>query len=211
MATQNFIPKTPEVQPVQPASPSLRFSPSPKSDRRKKAKRPSLLQQVQQRRIFQREIDQMSQKAADSSAQSTPEKNKEVNSAEEMRANILSLFISSPGSGSSADDEAEATTKLESCDRTMAFAESDELSNQTISGDKTMAFEKTMAMDETVNLGARNRDFDKTVFMEQTVVGDPDSNSNCEDEANTSTSKEALAKPIVVTPKTSRTLQNILE
>jgi hypothetical protein len=206
MATQSFIPKTPEVQPVQPASPSLKFSPSPKtSDRRKKAKRPSLLQQVQQRRIFQREIDQMSQKAADSSAPSTPEKSKEVNSAEEMRANILSLFVSSPGSGSSADDEAEATAKLESCDRNMAFAESNELSNQTISGDKTMA------MDETVNLGARNRDFDKTVLMEQTVVGDPDSNSNCDDEANTSTSQEALAKPIVVTPKTSRTLQNILE
>ena len=153
----------------------------------------------------------MSQKAADSSAPSTPEKNKDVNLAEEMRANILSLFISSPGSGSSADDEAEATAKLGSCDRTMAFAESDEPSNETICGDKTMAFEKTMAMDETVNLGARNRDFDKTVFMEQTVVGDPDSNSNCEDEANMITSQEALAKPIVASPKTSRTLQNILE
>ena len=209
MATQNFIPKTPEVQP--PASPSLSFTPSPKkSDRPKKAKRPSLLQQVQQRRIFQREIDQMSQKARDSPP-STPEKksSENVNSAEEMRAEILSLFVSSPGSGSSADDEAESTEKLPSCDRTMAFAESDEPSNETIASDKTIAFEKTMAMDETVNLGMRNRDFDKTVFMEQTVIGDTD--SNCDDEANTSTRQEALAKPIAVTPKTSRTLQDILE
>jgi len=205
MATQNLIPKTPEVQ--RPASPSFVLTPSPKkSDRPKKAKRPSLLQQVQQRRIFQREIDLMSQNAQDEL--STPEKNQseEVNSAEKMRANILSLFISSPGSGSSADDEAESTEKLGCGDRTMAFAESEEPSNETIISDKTMAFEKTMAMDETVNLG-RNRDFDKTVFMEQTVVGDPD--SNCEDEANTS--QAVLAKPIVVTPKTSRTLQNILD
>ena len=207
MATQNFIPKTPEVQ--QPASPSLSFTPSPKkSDRPKKAKRPSLLQQVQQRRIFQREIDQMSQKARDSPP-STPEKksSENLNSAEEMRAEILSLFVSSPGSGSNADDE--STEKLPSCDRTMAFAESDEPSNETIVSDKTIAFEKTMAMDETVNLGMRNRDFDKTVSMEQTVIGDPD--SNCDDEANTSTRQGALAKPIVVTPKTSRTLQDILE
>lgn len=225
MATQNLIPKTPEVAPVASTSSaqSLGFTPSPKSSERpKKKKRPSLLQQVQKRRIFQREIDSLSQESDKTSVPSTPEKIQEVDSAAAIRKNILSLFASSPGSGSSADDEAESTEKVGMSDVTMAFVANEQASNETILSDKTMAFEKTMAMDETVNVG-RQKDFDKTVFMEQTVMGDPETPDSQEStEAFMRAEKEAsrlyeeenrtaLAKPVVVTANANRTLQNILE
>ena len=236
-ATQNFLPKTPTEK--TPRSPAFQLSPSPKiplSDRKKK-KRPSLLQQVHQRRIFQREIDSYVSSSSPESP-STPtkqsESDKEVDSAAALRANLAALFAStggsSPGSGSSADDEGEGES-TEKMEKTMAFFHDSE--EPTMCADRTIALEKTMAMDETVNLGGQQKNFDKTVFMEQTVIGSPGSPmamgdyeegstemftqmeakaAQMEEEEQKSLALEkSLAKPVVITPNANKSLQNILE